>query len=80
MVRFPFYARLALTLFAIALIFAFMWVGKSVLVPLFFSFLVWYCILLSFFERSAFPVLAVVTALLIFMICSWDYFISSATR
>ncbi len=39
MMRLPFYARLALTLFAIALILLFMWIGKSVLVPLFFSFL-----------------------------------------
>ena len=40
MVNFPFYARLALTLFAIALIILFMWFAKSLLVPLFFSFLV----------------------------------------
>ncbi len=71
MVRFPFYARLALTLFAIALIFAFMWVGKSVLVPLFFSFLVAILLhpLVKFFEKKRFPrALAAVTALLIFMI------------
>ena len=69
--RFPFYARLALTLFAIALIFGFMWVGKSVLVPLFFSFLVAILLhpLVKFFEKKRFPrALAAVTALLIFMI------------
>jgi AI-2 transport protein TqsA len=71
MVRFPFYARLALTLFAIALIFLFMWMGKSLLVPLFFSFLV--AILLHpaarFFEKRRFPrPLAAITTLLMFMI------------
>ena len=71
MVRFPFYARLALTLFAIALIFAFMWVAKSLLVPLFFSFLV--AILLHpvvrFLEKRRFPrALAAVITLLGFMI------------
>jgi len=71
MVKFPFYARLALTLFAIALIFLFMWMGKSLLVPLFFSFLVAILLhpLVKFFERKRFPrALAAVTALLIFMI------------
>ncbi len=71
MVKFPFYARLALTLFAIALIFLFMWMGKSVLVPLFFSFLVAILLhpLVKFFEKKRFPrALAAVTALLIFMI------------
>jgi len=71
MVKFPFYARLALTLFAIALILVFMWAGRSLLVPLFFSFLV--AILLHpvvlFFERRRFPrALASVITLLIFMI------------
>ena len=71
MVKFPFYARLALTLFAIALIFLFMWMGRSVLVPLFFSFLVAILLhpLVKFFEKKRFPrALAAVTALLIFMI------------
>jgi AI-2 transport protein TqsA len=71
MVRFPFYARLALTLFAIALIFSFMWVGKSLLVPLFFSFLVAMLLhpLVKFFEKKRFPrALAAVVALLIFMV------------
>jgi len=71
MVKFPFYARLALTLFAVALIFLFMWIGKSLLVPLFFSFLVAILLhpLVRFFERKRFPrALAAVTALLIFMI------------
>ena len=71
MVRFPFYARLALTLFAIAVIFAFMWVGKSLLVHLFFSFLV--AILLHpvarYLEKYRFPrALAAVIPILGFMI------------
>ena len=71
MVKFPFYARLALTLFAIALILCFMWIGKSLLVPLFFSFLVAILLhpLVMFFEKKRFPrALAAVTALLIFMV------------
>jgi len=39
MMKFPFYIRLAFILFAVALILLFMYLGKSVLVPLFFSFL-----------------------------------------
>jgi predicted PurR-regulated permease PerM len=71
MVKFPFYARLALTLFAIAMIFLFMWVGKSLLVPLFFSFLV--AILLHpvvrYLEKHRFPrALACVLTLLMFMV------------
>jgi AI-2 transport protein TqsA len=71
MLKFPFYARLALTLFAIALILLFMWFGRSLLVPLFFSFLV--SILLhpvaKFFERRRFPrPLAAIVTLLIFMV------------
>ncbi|HEY2349286.1 MAG TPA: AI-2E family transporter, partial [Puia sp.] len=71
MVKFPFYARLALTLFAIALIFLFMWMGKSLLVPLFFSFLTAILLhpLVKYFESHRFPrALASITALLIFMI------------
>ena len=71
MVKLPFYARLALTLFSIALILIFMWVGKSLMIPLFFSFLV--AILLHpvvrFFERHRFPrALASIITLLLFMI------------
>jgi predicted PurR-regulated permease PerM len=71
MLKFPFYARLALTLFAIALIILFMYLGKSVLVPLFFSFLV--AILLhpvaQFLERKGFRrSLAAILTLLVFMI------------
>jgi AI-2 transport protein TqsA len=71
MLKFPFYARLALTLFAIALILLFMWFGRSLLVPLFFSFLV--AILLhpvaKYFERRRFPrPLAAIITLLIFMV------------
>jgi AI-2 transport protein TqsA len=71
MMKFPFYARLALILFAIALIISFMYLGRSVLVPLFFSFLV--AILLHpavrFLERKGFRrALAAMLTLLIFMI------------
>jgi AI-2 transport protein TqsA len=71
MVKFPFYARLALILFSVALILLFMWMGKSLLVPLFFSFLV--AILLHpvviFFEKRRFPrALASGVTLLIFFI------------
>jgi AI-2 transport protein TqsA len=71
MVKFPFYARLALTLFAIALTLLFMWAGKSLLVPLFFSFLV--AILLHpvvrFLQRHRFPrALAAIVTLLMFMV------------
>src|SRR5450432_1539218 len=71
MIKFPFYARLALTLFAIALILLFMWIGKSVLVPLFFSFLVAILLhpLAKLLERRRFPrALAAIVALLIFMV------------
>jgi AI-2 transport protein TqsA len=71
MIKFPFYARLALTLFAIALILLFMWIGKSLLVPLFFSFLVSILLhpLAKHLERRRFPrALAAIVALLIFMV------------
>ena len=38
--KIPFIVRLSLTLFAIGLIIVFMWFGKTLMVPLFFSFLV----------------------------------------
>ncbi len=71
MLKFPFYARLAFTLFAIALIISFMYLGKSVLVPLFFSFLV--AILLHpvvrYLEKKGLGRrLAAVLTLLVFMI------------
>jgi AI-2 transport protein TqsA len=70
-VKYPFYVRLALILFSVALILVFMWAGKTVLVPLFFSFLV--AILLHpvviFFEKRRFPrPLASGITLLIFII------------
>jgi AI-2 transport protein TqsA len=81
MVKFPFYARLALTLFAIALVLLFMFLGKSLLVPLFFSFLV--SILLHpvvlFLEKRKFPrPLAASLTLLLFMVLvgSLFYFFS----
>jgi AI-2 transport protein TqsA len=71
MMKFPFYARLAFTLFAIALIIAFMYLGRSVLVPLFLAFLV--AILLHpvvrYLERKGFRrSLAAILTLLTFMI------------
>lgn len=71
MVKLPFYARLALTLLATGLVLTFMWFGKSLLVPLFFSFLV--AILLHpvvrFFEKRKFPrAVAAVFTLLCFMV------------
>jgi AI-2 transport protein TqsA len=71
MMKFPFYARLAFTLFTIALIISFMYLGRSVLVPLFFAFLV--AILLHpvvrFLERKGFRrALAAVLTVLVFMI------------
>ncbi|HEY8734193.1 MAG TPA: AI-2E family transporter [Puia sp.] len=71
MVKFPFYARLALTLFAIALVILFMWLAKSLLVPLFFSFLVAILLhpLVRFFERRRFPrALASILSLLLFLV------------
>jgi AI-2 transport protein TqsA len=71
MLKFPFYARLALTLFAIALILALMWFGRSLLIPLFFSFLVAILLhpLARFFEKRRFPrALASLIALLIFLV------------
>jgi AI-2 transport protein TqsA len=70
-VKYPFYARLALILFSVALILLFMWAGKSLLVPLFFSFLV--AILLHpvviFFEKRRLPrALASGITLLMFLI------------
>jgi predicted PurR-regulated permease PerM len=81
MLKFPFYARLALTLFAITLILVFMWFGRTVLVPLFFSFLVALLLhpVVRFFEKRRFPrALASLIPLLIFMalILSLFYFFS----
>jgi len=71
MLKLPFYVRLACILFALALILFFMYLGRSLLVPLFFSFLV--AILLHpavrFLENRHFPrSLACLTTLLLFMI------------
>lgn len=71
MLKLPFYARLACILFAIALILLFMYLGRSLLVPLFFSFLV--AILLHpavhYLENKHFPrALASMITLLLFMI------------
>jgi AI-2 transport protein TqsA len=77
MMKFPYYARVALTLFAIALILLFMWMGKSLLVPLFFSFLA--AILLHpvvlFFEKRRLPrIVAAGITLLIFMVLFFGLF------
>jgi AI-2 transport protein TqsA len=71
MLKFPFYIRLAIILFAVSLILLFMWIGKSLLVPLFFSFLVAILLhpLVIFFEKRRFPRgLASIISLLIFML------------
>lgn len=71
MLKFPFYARLALTLFAIGLILLLMWMGKSLMVPLFFSFLVAILLhpLVRYFEKHRFPrPLAAIVTLLLFMV------------
>ncbi len=77
MIKFPFYARVALTLFAIALILAFMWFGKSLLVPLFFSFLAAILLhpLVLFFEKRRFPrPLAAGISMLLFMVLFFGLF------
>ncbi len=71
MLKFPFYIRLAIILFTVSLILLFMWIGKSLLVPLFFSFLVAILLhpLVIFFEKRRFPRgLASIVSLLIFML------------
>ncbi len=71
MLKFPFYIRLAIILFTVSLILLFMWIGKSLLVPLFFSFLVAILLhpLVIFFEKRRFPRgLASIISLLIFML------------
>jgi AI-2 transport protein TqsA len=71
MLKFPFYIRLAISLFSVSLILLFMWIGKSLLVPLFFSFLVAILLhpLVIFFEKRRFPRgLASILSLLIFML------------
>jgi len=71
MMKFPFYIRLAIMLFTVSLILLFMWIGKSLLVPLFFSFLVAILLhpLVIFFEKRGFRRgLASITSLLIFML------------
>jgi len=71
MLKFPFYIRLAIILFTVSLILLFMWIGKSLLVPLFFSFLVAILLhpLVIFFEKRGFRRgLASITSLLIFML------------
>jgi AI-2 transport protein TqsA len=81
MLKFPFYARLALTLFAVALILVLMWFAKSLFVPLFFSFLVAILLypIVRFFEKRKFPrpVAAGITLLLFMaLILSLFYFFS----
>lgn len=71
LIRLPFYARVTLILFGIALVLLFMWFGRTILVPLFLAFLV--AILLHpvvrFFEKIRFPrVLASLVAVIIFLV------------
>jgi len=71
MMKLPFYARVALTLFAIALIILTMWMGKSILIPLFFAFLISILLhpVVRFFERRRFPrALASLLTILIFLV------------
>ncbi|MFI5124271.1 MAG: AI-2E family transporter [Chitinophagales bacterium] len=81
MMKLPFYARVALTLFGISLVLLFMWMGKSILIPLFFAFLV--SILLHpvvlFLEKIRFPraVASLVTVLIfLILIAGLFYFFS----
>ncbi|HEY4154736.1 MAG TPA: AI-2E family transporter [Puia sp.] len=71
LMKLPFYARLALTLFAVALVLLFMWMGKSILIPLFFAFLISILLhpVVRFFEKHRFPrALASLLTILIFLI------------
>ncbi|MDP4130090.1 MAG: AI-2E family transporter [Bacteroidota bacterium] len=81
MTKLPFYARVALILFAISLVLLFMWMGKSILIPLFFAFLI--SILLHpvviFLEKIHFPraVASLVTVLIfLILIAGLFYFFS----
>lgn len=77
MMKFPYYARVALTLFAIALILLFMWFGRSLLVPLFFSFLAAILLhpLVLFFEKRRFPrPIAAGISMLLFMVLFFGLF------
>ncbi|MEO6961361.1 MAG: AI-2E family transporter [Puia sp.] len=72
MIKLPFYARVALTLFALSLVLLFMWMGKSILIPLFFAFLVSILLhpIVVFLEKKVhFPrALASLLTILIFLI------------
>jgi AI-2 transport protein TqsA len=71
MIKLPFYARVALTLHAVVLTLLLMYLGRSILVPLLFAFLVSILLypLVKFFERLHVPrVLASLTAILLLMV------------
>ncbi len=71
-VKLPFYAKLALVLLAIALVLLFMYLGKTVFIPLFFAFLISVLLhpLVSRMERIRFPrALASALAVLLFLAC-----------
>jgi predicted PurR-regulated permease PerM len=71
MIKLPFYARIALTLFAIALVLLFMWLGKSILIPLFFAFLISILLhpVVNFFEKHRIPrALASLLTILVFLV------------
>ncbi len=78
----PFYARVALTLHAVALVLLFMYLGKSILVPLVFAFLIAVLLypLVKFFERIGIPrALACLAGILLTVVVfgSVIYFFSS---
>jgi len=80
--KIPFIVRLSLTLFAIGLIIVFMWFGKTLMVPLFFSFLVSILLhpLALKLERKglARPLAAVITLLgFMILVIGLFYFFSS---
>ncbi len=71
MIKLPFYAKVAMILFGLALCLLFMWEGRTILIPLFFAFL--FSILLhpvaAFLERRRFPrSLAAIMTILCFLL------------
>ena len=71
-IKLAFYARVALILHGIALVLVFMYLGKSVFIPLFFAFLIAILLrpLVQRFEKMHFPrSLAAIVAVLIFVAC-----------
>src|SRR5882724_8256982 len=70
-VKLAFYARVALVLHGIALVLLFMYLGRTIVIPLFFSCLVSILLepLVKWFEKSHFPrALAAILSLVIFIV------------